>query len=295
MVIWDPGTQKSEQVSSNEHFEKLAQELGCQTVFEKEAFLGLGAKALSWGAKALSGAQKGGRLAGWGKKLTQGSEKLTRGSKMFQGGGKYQWANPKRVIQRGIQAGTKGLSKIDPRLGKGFSSAMRGTARQAHGFGLFGGGLGALMAEEGERTSGFLKGYGAGALGGLGWGAGRNIARSGVTKLLKKTMSPTGFSKVMKNIAPSSGKFKYKGKDLGLGGGAKAWGQRVGMGTAGTLGALGGASLLEGSDSLGGSDAMSSDNYANLSPSQGGGQQFYSPQRYQGGQNINRGGGGYYR
>ena len=62
-----------------------------------------------------------------------------------------------------------------------------GLAGQMGSWGLLGGGLEAALAEPGERGKGFARGFGLGALGGLGWGAGSRLAQRGVGRLMSKT------------------------------------------------------------------------------------------------------------
>lgn len=101
-------------------------------------------------------------------------------------------------------------------------SAVRGAVGGAVFSGALGGGIGALTAEKGERTKGFLGGLGRGALvGGLTGGVsgtveglGRNLRaqalqRSGTAqnipyKVLKKQMNQTGVFKSLGNLFNSS-------------------------------------------------------------------------------------------
>jgi len=70
----------------------------------------------------------------------------------------------------------KGLSKVTPGGG------------DTLGFGLFGGGLGALSAEPGSRLEGFGKGLGAGLIGGAGWHYGTKGAEKLIGGLAKSKM-----------------------------------------------------------------------------------------------------------
>lgn len=65
---------------------------------------------------------------------------------------------------------------------------FRGSGKQALTFGLFGGGLGAAFTPGGfeERAKGFVKGFGPGALSGIGWAAGRPLVLRGLTSGLGK-------------------------------------------------------------------------------------------------------------
>lgn len=76
------------------------------------------------------------------------------------------------TVGRGIlgagKGAWKGLSKITPGGG------------DTLGFGLFGGGMGALSAEPGSRLEGFGKGLGTGLIGGVGW----HYGTRGATKLM---------------------------------------------------------------------------------------------------------------
>lgn len=62
---------------------------------------------------------------------------------------------------------------------KWLARAGRGATKDMWGFGMFGGGLGALLNPE-DRLGGFARGFAGGSLGGLGWRAGGNLARYGM-------------------------------------------------------------------------------------------------------------------
>jgi len=131
-------------------FEKMARAMGKQTAFEefeKTAFLGP-LKALWGGAKALgSWAGKGieGTLGGLG------------------------------------QSAVKAVEESAPGVAKYMRIAGHKVPRDMWQFGAFGGGIGALTNPE-DRLGGFAKGFAGGALGGLGWRAGGNLARHGLRK-----------------------------------------------------------------------------------------------------------------
>ncbi len=124
--------------------EKAAEEVG----LEKMAFGGFLSKALSWLGKGTAAASKAAPAVGAAAKKPGlfGHAKSLLG---FGGEG---------TIGRSL---SKPLSYL-PGMG-------REGAHQALGFGTIGGTLGAVTANEGERMSGFAKGFGLGTIGGAGW------------------------------------------------------------------------------------------------------------------------------
>jgi hypothetical protein len=90
-------------------------------------------------------------------------------------------AAPMSWAGQGVQ---KAVSSVSPTAGSFLGRVGRGAAREAAGFGLLSGGINAAMAEPGERGSAFARGFAGGALGGLGWRAGRNLTHQGLNQFL---------------------------------------------------------------------------------------------------------------
>lgn len=145
-------------MTREEQFRRLANELGRQE-FEKEAQLGL-----LW--KGLQGAYRGVRSLGTG------------------------------LFGRAGKAITSAVGKQSPGAARWLARAGKGAAPEMWTFGVLGGGLGALTNPE-DRMGGFMRGFAGGALGGLGWRAGSNIARRAMQKGLLKL--------------PGGKEFMYKG------------------------------------------------------------------------------------
>lgn len=128
------------------------------------------------------------RLGGLGLKGMSGAASLT--AKPFA------WAG--RMAERGLQKALPNAKWLKPGPGgeaSALRSAFKGTPKDMASFGLFSGGLSALSAEPGERGDAFLKGFVPGALGGLGWGVGSNLAskglgRLGIKQLAAKKVTP---------------------------------------------------------------------------------------------------------
>jgi len=327
MEVSGPDTQKSELASSNERFAKMAQQLGHDVAFEKEAFIGALGKGVSWlGTKALSLGAKGGRLAGFGERTVARGAKMTdwaRNTYGVTGKGALRYANPKFLMNRGYSRGLRALNNVDPRLARGAAKVFRGAPKEMHTFGLLSGGINAAFAEEGDRLGAFARGYGAGALGGIGWRAGGNLMRGAQNKMLQKMMSPDKFKALMKtkSLRLTAGKLKdgtpkYLPHQVaqGFGGKAKTLGARVGLGTLPLAAAFIGTEMMTpgGGDEtmdMGGNgqypqeySGMSQNPYANYADPTArmgsgggvGGSQFYQPPSYSGGQETGYGyGGGY--
>lgn len=93
---------------------------------------------------------------------------------------------------------------------------------EAFGFGMLGGGAGALTADEGERLKGFGKGFGLGAIGGAGWNVG-NRAFGSVAKRVGNA-SGKGFRGALGTVADPKKGLNEFGKiwNSGLSTGRKA-------------------------------------------------------------------------
>jgi hypothetical protein len=101
----------------------------------------------------------------------------------------------------------------------------KGLATQMGSFGLLQGGLEAALAEPGQRTKAFGRGFGLGALSGLGWGAGERLALRGAGRLLP------GGAQRLEELAARRGIFA---RGVPLGERAKILGSK-GLGLAGGL------------------------------------------------------------
>lgn len=100
------------------------------------------------------------------------------------------------LFGRAGKAVTTAVGKHSPGAAKFLSRAGSGGAKDMWTFGALGGGLGALTSP-GDRAGGLLRGFAGGALGGLGWRAGGNLARRGLQKGLMK-LGPGGKSFMQK-------------------------------------------------------------------------------------------------
>jgi len=132
--------------------------------FEKEAFGGAVVGALGRG------------VMGAGKALGKGIWGL--GSKAYG-----SVANPlANVIGRTGQSGVNALQKAGLPQGAAnwMQRAGKGIAKDMAGFGLLEGGIGAAMADPGDRLSGFGRGMLSGGLSGAAMGLGTNVARMGL-------------------------------------------------------------------------------------------------------------------
>jgi len=149
-------------MTRDEYLQKLAYEFGCRAAeqgMDKEAFLGLGIKALGKGLQTTWGLGKG-MLSNMGKGLTGSVGDFGVGvAKQFQ--------------------------KAAPRAYEWSRVAGRGVPREALGFGLFGGVLNSAMADPGERMKAFGTGFAGGALGGAAWRGAGNVIRHGQAKAYK--------------------------------------------------------------------------------------------------------------
>ena len=149
-------------MTRDEYLQKLAYEFGCRAAeqgMDKEAFLGLGIKALGKGLQTTWGLGKG-MLSNMGKGLTGSVGDFGVGvAKQFQ--------------------------KAAPRAYEWSRVAGRGVPREALGFGLLGGVLNSAMADPGERMKAFGTGFAGGALGGAAWRGAGNVIRHGQAKAYK--------------------------------------------------------------------------------------------------------------
>lgn len=130
---------------------------------------------------------------------------------------------------------------------------------QALGFGTFGGTLGALTAEEGDRLSAFGKGFGLGTIGGVGWRWGqkggeslmRGFAGTGKGKgfrgaLRRVTSKPTADSLTGKMGPDLQGLGKIYGSKLGPLESAKLMGARGVFGVGGLGAGIAASGYIEG-------------------------------------------------
>jgi hypothetical protein len=102
------------------------------------------------------------------------------------------------------KAGKKFLSGVkNPTAKKWLGAAGAGGAKDMWTFGALGGGLGALGNPE-DRLGGFFRGAAGGALSGLGWRAGSNLA----TGFMRKGLKQTGWGR--KLLRQTAGKHQQK-------------------------------------------------------------------------------------
>jgi len=201
-----------------EGIEKAAKEAKIEGM-EKEAFLGALAKALPWLGKGGVAASKVAPAA-----ATKSPGAFGHLKSLFGFGGKgtigHSLARPLSIIP-GVDAAA---------------------AHQALGFGTFGGALGALGAEEGDRLGGFARGFGLGTLGGLGWHGGQRGSQAimkGIANTGGKNVG--GFRKALRSVTSAPGKGKQDLQGFG-----KIWDSGLGpaetaklLGTRGLYGAGG--------------------------------------------------------
>jgi len=100
------------------------------------------------------------------------------------------------LFGRAGQAVTGAVGKHSPEAARWLARTGKGAAPEMWTFGMLGGGLGAMTNPE-DRMGGFMRGFAGGALGGLGWRAGSNVARRAMQKGLLKV--------------PGGKEFMYKG------------------------------------------------------------------------------------
>lgn len=225
-------------------FEKAAEEAVAEG-FEKEAAWGWLTKILPWLGKATGVASK---ATGVASKAAPAAAAATKpgllkniGSLTGMTGGPGSWG----------YSLSKPLSYL-PGVG-------REGAHQALGFGTIGGTLGAMTADEGDRLSGFAKGFGLGTIGGLGWHWGQKGSQA-----LMKGFANTGGKDVgglrgaMRRVInkPSAGATGSAAEDLtglgkiyssgrGLGESAKLMGARGLYGVGGFGVGMLGSGMLE--------------------------------------------------
>ena len=162
-------------------------------------------------ARALPWIARGGRAL-WGL-----------GSKLWGAGGKAieLGAKPIGALGRGItqRVGTR-LGASPEMIGK-IQGLGKGMAREGVGFGLFGGGLEAAMAEPGERGQAFMRGFGSGMLGGMAFRGASNLATAGMRRMMPQafpkleTMAKPGF---FGKLGPGESRLKSMGAKMLVGG-----------------------------------------------------------------------------
>jgi len=96
------------------------------------------------------------------------------------------------TMGRAGKALTTSVAKQHPQAAKWLARIGKGATNPMWQFGMFGGGMGALLNPE-DRFGGFARGFAGGALGGLGWQAGSNLTRYGLKKGLSKIPGGTKF------------------------------------------------------------------------------------------------------
>ena len=125
----------------------------------------------------------------------------------------FAWAGRKLFGQLGragaAEGGALAHAGVPEAARTGILNWGKGLPAEMGGFGLVSGGIEAAMAEPEDRLKAFGRGFGTGALGGLGWGLGSRAISSGMRRAL-----PTGrFDQLAKA--------KLWGKE------APAWGERA--------------------------------------------------------------------
>lgn len=220
------------EAEQQELFRTMAYELG----FEKDA----GLLSTLWAPAKWTGKQLEKLFSGAGGRL------LKRYGPETQTGRVLRHASGQRF--RGMSGPTRALTP------------KRSIAREMVGFGAFGAPIGALMNPE-DRLGGALKGFAGGALGGLGWRAGSNLARVGQAKLLGSSLGKRQAAKLIrgsqrkiltKKVPDQRGQQFWKRFRPGTTptGVAKTLGQRAALGVIPTTAAFAGthalASPLEG-------------------------------------------------
>lgn len=123
-------------------------------------------------------------------------------------------------------AGNRAIQSIGQRIGASPARIQQiqrlgqGMAREGMGFGLISGGLGAAMADPGQRGEAFLRGFGSGALGGLAWRGAGNLASAGIKR---------GLGKRFAGVEAASQQPWLEGT-MSLGQRAKGWGAKALLG-----------------------------------------------------------------
>lgn len=128
-------------------------------------------------------------------------------------GSPFSWAGRKLFGQLGrtgaAEGGALARAGVPEATRTGILNWGKGLPAEMGGFGLLSGGIEAAMAEPGERSKAFARGFGTGAVGGLGWGLGSRAVSSG----MRRAMPAGRFDQLEKT--------KLWGKE------APAWGERA--------------------------------------------------------------------
>lgn len=113
-------------------------------------------------------------------------------------GSPFSWAGRKLFGQLGrtgaAEGGALARAGVPEATRTGLLNWGKGLPAEMGGFGLLSGGIEAAMAEPGERGKAFARGFGTGALGGLGWGLGSRAISSG----MRRTMPASRFEQLEK-------------------------------------------------------------------------------------------------
>lgn len=165
----------------------------------------------AWVAPALAAA---GRVLPW----------LWRGVKGLWGaGGKAVGAvaTPIGAAGRGATQAVGSRLGASPATIAKIQGLGKGMARDAVGFGLFGGGIEAATAKPGERGQAFARGFGSGALGGMAFRGAGNLATAGMKRMMPKayagleTAAKPGF---LGELGPGQSRLKSIGATTLVGG-----------------------------------------------------------------------------
>ena len=106
-------------------------------------------------------------------------------------GAPFSWAGNKLVGLLG-RAKTPWVANLAPKA----RELGTGLAGQMGSWGLLGGGIEAALSDPGDRLKGFGRGFGLGALSGLGWGAGSRLAQRGVGHFIPPGAAASGTARL---------------------------------------------------------------------------------------------------
>jgi len=108
----------------------------------------------------------------------------------------------RRLLLGATKPGATGWGKV---MGEGGLLGREGLLRKgylgdAFQFGLLGGGLNAIGADEGQRMSAFGKGFGLGAIGGAGWRLGGQLGTGAMKRMATGPLGGTQFGQRMQRV-----------------------------------------------------------------------------------------------